>query len=284
MQTFESSGRTDQDDPPAQTTERIETGEPQPEPAHAFSANGHTPLAVDATPFVACWEDYARTVSVADERRRRQGSLRVAREVIETGILALVIFLAVRGVVQNFRVEGLSMDPTYHTGQYVLVNKALYTRLNLKQLGGWLPFVDSDDDARYLFHQPKRGEVIVFEPPIGNRGERDFIKRVIGEPGDHIVVKDGRVQVNGRQLEEKYLGPGIQTTCAGQWCDIRLGPDEYFMMGDNRVNSSDSRLWGPAKGDAVIGKAWLIYLPFSDFGPAPNAAPALVSPDTGRAP
>jgi signal peptidase I len=116
--------------------------------------------------------------------------------------------------------------------------------------------------------------VVVFHPPLPNSFERDFIKRVIGVPGDHVQVRDGRVFVNGRELQEQYLR-STQTFCGGQWCDITLGPDEYYVMGDNRTNSSDSRLWGPVPGQNIIGKTLLIYLPFDDFGPAPNQKPGV---------
>ncbi len=201
---------------------------------------------------------------------------------VETAILALAIFLAVRAVVQNFRVEGSSMDPTYATGQYVLVNKLLYQRVNLAPLARALPFLHLDGEERYLFRGPRRGEVIVFHPPLPSTpssGERDFIKRVIGLPGEHVLIRDGRVYIDGQELVEPYLR-NVQTHCGSQWCDVVLGPDQYFVMGDNRGNSSDSRLWGPVSGDKIIGKAWFVYLPFADFGPAPNQQPVLAGTST----
>jgi signal peptidase I len=252
-------------------------------PAPDVSANGHAPTDSGSLVYVQAWDAHAQGAHAGETRRQRQHNLRVVREIVETGILALVIFLGVRSIVQNFRVEGMSMDPTYETGQYVLVNKALYARLDLGALSKWVPFWDSDNGARYVFHPPHRGDVVVFEPPIPNRGDRDFIKRIIGEPGDHVVVKDGRVSVNGRQLHEQYI-PNVQTFCGGQYCDVTLGPDEYYVMGDNRANSSDSRLWGPVRGDRIVGKSWLIYLPFGDFGAAPNGAPEMGPPATGRRP
>ena len=246
-------------------------------PSAEVHANGHD-AAEDpgSRAYVVAWDAHARQLGAQGERRQREQQLRVAREVIETAIFALLMFLAVRMVVQNFRVEGMSMDPTYHTGQYVLVNKALYTRLNLKAIADVLPFWSVEDDGRYLFRAPQRGDVVVFEPPIVNRGDRDFIKRVIGEPGDRVAVRDGHVFVNDQQLVEPYI-PQAQTTCFGQYCDVTLGEDEYFVLGDNRANSSDSRYWGPVKGSRIIGRAWLIYLPFSDFGPAPNGAPIMAA-------
>jgi signal peptidase I len=226
--------------------------------------------------FIDAWDAADREAAPVLAARKRRSSMLLAREMVETLILALFIFIGVRGVVQNFRVEGSSMDPTYASGQYVLVNKALYSRVNLHALGKLLPFIDSDDPAHHLFRGPKRGEVVVFHPPLPNSFERDFIKRVIGLPGDHVQVKDGKVMVNGQELVEPYLR-NVQTFCGGQWCDVVLGPNEYFVMGDNRTNSSDSRLWGPVPSENIIGKTWLIYLPFGDFGPAPNQKPSAVA-------
>jgi signal peptidase I len=234
-------------------------------------------------PWVEAWDAYALRTGAAASQRRRASTLRTAREIVETGILALVIFLGVRMVVQNFRVEGLSMDPTYRTGQYLLVNKAVFARFDPKELAGLLPFVNGEGEARYLLHGPERGDVIVFVPPLPNRGDRDFIKRVIGVPGDRVSVRDGRVFVNGQLALENYI-PGVQTFCGGQWCDVNLGPDQYYVMGDNRGNSSDSRLWGPVPADHIVGKAWLIYLPFSDFGPAPYGPPAFAAGDGAATP
>jgi signal peptidase I len=231
--------------------------------------------------FVDAWDAADRAAGARQARERRPKML-VVRELVETLVLALVIFIAARSVVQNFRVEGSSMDPTYATGQYVLVNKALYTRVNLKELSRFIPFIHSQDEAHYLFRGPRRGEVIVFHPPLPNAYDNDFIKRVIGLPGDHVQVKDGHVYVNGEELRETYLH-NVQTFCGGQFCDMHLGPDQYYVMGDNRTNSSDSRLWGPVPGGNIIGKTWWIYLPIGDFGPAPNQTPALIDvPPAGR--
>jgi len=235
--------------------------------------------------FVDAWDAWARESGPPPVVRRHRSALLLAREAVETAILAVAIFLAVRAVVQNFRVEGSSMDPTYATGQYVLVNKILYQRVNLAPLVRLLPFLHVDSTERYLFRGPRRGEVIVFHPPLPSLpsgGERDFIKRVIGLPGEHVVIRDGRVYIDGQELVEPYLR-NVQTHCGSQWCDVVLGPDQYFVMGDNRSNSSDSRLWGPVSGDKIIGKAWFVYLPFDDFGPAPNQQPVLAGEATPNA-
>jgi signal peptidase I len=275
MQSADPPPPAPSDDPVALTT--------APLPAVEVGSNGHRGDDPGSTAYVVAWDAHVRALAGAQARRRRTQNLRLAREVIETGIFALLMFLSVRMVVQNFRVEGLSMDPTYHTGQYVLVNKAIYSRLDLSAIADLVPFWSWDDDGRYLFHGPRRGEVVVFEPPPPNRGDRDFIKRVIGTPGDRIEVRDELVFVNGQQLDEPYLGP-VRTACFGQWCDVTLGPDQYFVMGDNRTNSSDSRAWGPVSGDHIIGKALWVYLPVSDFGPAPSGSPGLETAGATSAP
>jgi signal peptidase I len=264
------------DPSPLRPTDQLTGAATTDSPAVALSPNGHAADDEGSTAYVAAWDAHARRIEGEGERRRRGHNLRLAREIVETGIFALLMFLAVRAVVQNFRVEGLSMDPTYQSGQYVLVNKALYSRLDPGAISDLVPFWQTDDGPRYLFHAPRRGEVVVFEPPVPNGEGRDFIKRVIGVPGDHVEIRNEQVFVNGRLLEESYI-EGVRTACFGQWCDLTLGEDQYFVMGDNRPNSSDSRYWGPVTGDKIIGKAWLIYLPFSDFGPAPNGTPSLAA-------
>jgi signal peptidase I len=270
--------------PPAPSPTEPDAAAPVPAEAEPAPAETGAPADRGEQLFIDAWDEAERTERPHPTERRQRSGLLLARELVETAILALVIFMGVRGLVQNFRVEGASMDPTYATGQYVLVNKALYARVNLKALGRVVPFIDSDETAHYVFRGPRRGEVIVFHPPAPNSYDRDFIKRVIGLPGEHVQVKDGRVYINGQELSEPYVRVA-QTFCGGQQCDVQLGPDEYYVMGDNRANSSDSRLWGPVPGRNIIGKAWLIYLPIGDFGPAPNQSPRIVSasaaPPTG---
>ncbi len=187
------------------------------------------------------------------------------REAVQALLLAVVIVAVTNAVVQGREVEGRSMEPSLHAGQRLLINRAVYLRVAPARLLGWLPFLHVHEGARYLFHRPRRGEVIVFAPPVG--GGDDLIKRVIGVPGDHVRIAGGQVYINGRRLHEPYLR-GADTACLGPWCDLILGADEYYVMGDNRAGSSDSRLWGPVLAGKIIGKAWLIYRPLADFGPA----------------
>ena len=207
------------------------------------------------------------------ERNRVLGGI---RELVETIILALIFFFALRAVVQNFRVEGSSMFPSFADGQYVLVNKAVYTHINPRALPNWVPLGGSAGPVRYLFHPPERGDVIVFHPPPPNDPHRDFIKRVMGVPGDTIDIRQGHVYVNSAELSESYIRqPTLPINV--RFAHAVLGPGEYFVLGDNRGNSSDSRAWGPVTADEIVGRTWLVYWPFSALKVAPNhfeAAPA----------
>jgi signal peptidase I len=200
------------------------------------------------------------------------------RELAETIVLALIFFFALRAVVQNFRVEGSSMFPSFADGQYVLVNKAVYTHFNPQTLPAWLPFAGNHSGPdRYLFQPPQRGDVIVFHPPPPNDPSRDFIKRVIGVPGDTVDVHQGHVYVNDAELDEPYIRQPTLPINA-RFSHVVLGPDQYFVLGDNRGNSSDSRAWGPVSADEIVGRTWLVYWPFSALKVAPNHQEAVPAP------
>jgi signal peptidase I len=178
-------------------------------------------------------------------------------EVVETLVLTLVIFLGIQTfVAQPYKVQQSSMETTLLPDQYVLVDK-LTPR--------WSPYV--------------RGDIVVFDPPAtfsaGNGVP--FIKRIIGLPGDQVELRDGKVFVNGIELNEPYIfqDNGVPQTTdptvggASEW----LVPDgDLLVMGDHRRDSSDSRVFGPIEISKVIGRAWLRYWPFDTFGilPAPQ--------------
>ncbi len=203
---------------------------------------------------------------------------RLVRELAETIVLALAIFLLVRAVVQNFQVEGRSMEPTFQTDWYLLVNKSLYWEINLETVGKFVPFVDGGGDpTRYIFRAPKRGDVIVFRQPNQPIGaaERDFIKRVIALPGEVVEVHNGTVYIDGMPLHEPYIADKPAYDCGPQ----KIPPEHYWVLGDNRNNSSDSHSWGPVPKGNIIGQAWLIYWPFHQFGLVDNEH---VKPDTSQ--
>ncbi len=205
-----------------------------------------------------------RPVEEAPPRPRRRWR-RTARELVETLILALLIFLVVRSAVQNFRVEGSSMLPSLADGQYLIINKAIYTHINLRPLERVLPFLDFGDDPEwYIFRKPRRGDVVVFRFP--NDPNRDFIKRIIGEPGDTVEVRGSVVYINGQPLDESYLeNPPTYT-----YGPATVPPKQYFVLGDNRNNSYDSHVWGFVPRENIIGQAWLSYWPTDSFGLVPN--------------
>ena len=174
----------------------------------------------------------------------------VIRELFETVILALLIFLGFHLSVGNYRVEGSSMVPNLQEGEYVIVNKLVYARPPIDLL----PFVD-EPAYPYFFHGPRRGEVIIFEFPRDL--ERDFVKRVIGLPGDTVEIKRGQVIVNDIPLSEPY----ITHQSNGSYPKTTVPKGSYFVLGDNRRASNDSRDWGPVSEDMVIGRAWASFWP-----------------------
>jgi len=216
----------------------------------------------------------AAPAAVAAPVRRRslaRTAGRLLREVAETVVLALLIFLLVRSVVQNFQVEGRSMEPTLETGWYLLVNKVIYAEINLKTVNKFLPFIDpGDDPTRYVFRPPRRGDVIVFEAPgqVPGEAERDFIKRIIGLPGETVEVHDCTTFVNGKPLDEPY----IAEKPLYEYGPETVPPGHFFVLGDNRNNSSDSHSWGMLPKENIIGQAWLSYWPFSTFGLVDNTS------------
>ena len=161
------------------------------------------------------------------------------RELIETIVLSLVIFLLIRQVVQNYRIESHSMQPNFYEGEFILVNKLAY------RLGA-----------------PERGDVLVFHNP--NNPEEDYIKRIIGLPGDTIEIYDGTVWINGQPLVEEY--PLNEIPRAQSYGPLVIEPDNLFVMGDNRPQSQDSRVFGQLSEDLVVGKAWVRVWPFNKFG------------------
>lgn len=162
------------------------------------------------------------------------------REIGETVVLIAIIYALVNLACARFVVEGPSMQPNFYTGQFLVVSR-----------------------VNYLLSDPQRGDVVVFHYP--NNPQEDYIKRVIGLPGDTVEIRDTQVHVNGIPLTEPYINEPCQPgSCRDNvW---ELGADEYFMMGDNRNHSSDSRSFGPVKRHYIVGEALIRYWPPQDWG------------------
>lgn len=195
------------------------------------------------------------------------------REIAETLLLALIIFIAVRAVVLNFRVDGKSMEPSLADNEMLLVNRNAYFAWDEDQWFGWMPGVDTGDNAdpSYPFGKPERGDIIVLNPPPSASADKPYIKRVIGEPGDTVELRNDQVFINGEQIQEPYIDDGEWGCRPSQVCGPLTVPDDsVFVLGDNRGNSEDSRYFGVVPIKNIIGKAWITYWPVKQIELVPH--------------
>ena len=198
----------------------------------------------------------------------RSSALRATKEILETLLLALVIFVGVRLLVLNFRVDGLSMFPNLVNREMLLVNRNAYAHFDVNAVLDVLPGEDHADSRNvYPFDPPERGDIIVFNPPA--ESDKPYIKRIIGLPGDVVSIHDGNVFINDQVLDEPYIDTGI-TDCLGGCETVTVPSGSIFVLGDNRNNSSDSRVFGPVKISSIVGKAWFTYWPADDIGLVPH--------------
>jgi signal peptidase I len=192
------------------------------------------------------------------------------REIIETALLALLIFVLVRTFVLNFKVDGRSMLPTFENGEMLLVNRNAYRAIDAWDFIDWVPGVDERNTTPILdLGEPERGDIIVFTPPAPGE-DKPYIKRVIGVPGDTIEIgADARVHVNGTPIEEDYIrSDGTVCPTGAEYCGPLTVPEgSVYVMGDNRNNSEDSRYFGVVPEENIIGKAWVVYWPSDVWGP-----------------
>jgi signal peptidase I, bacterial type len=166
-------------------------------------------------------------------------------DIVEVIVFAIAIFLFIYLLVfQPHKIKGDSMQPNFPNGEYLLTDK-----------------------VTYRLREPKRGDVVVFEAP-GANGE-EFIKRIIGLPGEQVNLKDGYVYINGKRLNEAYLKSTLKTTEGNFLSEgevVIVPADNYIVFGDNRVASSDSRAWGFVAKKKITGRAWFIYWPAKNMG------------------
>jgi len=165
------------------------------------------------------------------EPQQSENWKRFALDILETIILAVVLYFGINAISARVRVDGLSMNPTLQHGEYVLVSRLAYKT-----------------------GHPERGDIIVFSLPLDQ--SQDLIKRVIGLPGETVSIHDGKVLINGRPLQEPYIAQSPLYN--GEWT---VGDNQLFVLGDNRNDSKDSHQWGLLPIENVIGKALLIYWP-----------------------
>ncbi|MCJ7703630.1 MAG: signal peptidase I, partial [Anaerolineales bacterium] len=157
-------------------------------------------------------------------------------DVLETLVLSVLLFLAINAISARIRVDGSSMEPSLHSGEFVIVNR-----------------------LAYRFGAPEHGDVVVFHFP-GDL-EQEYIKRIIGLPGDQVSVRNGQVYINQQAIYEPYIAASPRYE--GNWS---VPEGHVFVLGDNRNNSSDSHSFGPVPQGNMIGEAFFIYWPPPDWG------------------
>jgi signal peptidase I len=236
-----------------------------PRAAPAPRNGSHGGLA-DLDPWIRAGRTAPREASQSSVASLWPWGLQGLAETLEVVALALLMFVLVRGVAQNFVVDGGSMEPNFRNGEMLIVNKLAYSAFDL----GWLPIIGSDEWRP--FGEPGVGDVIVFRFP--HSPDRDFIKRIVALPGETVEVRDQQVIVDGVVLEEPYL------------LDLpayRFGPEtvpagNVFVLGDARNNSYDSHSWGMLDQDLIIGRAELRYWPVARAGTVGHEEPVPLSP------
>src|SRR2546425_7259646 len=178
------------------------------------------------------------------------------REVAEVVVLAVILYVGISFAVQAVHVEGLSMYATLEDNDYLVATK-----------------ID------YRLHAPQRGDIVILRPPTNNT--TDFIKRIVALPGERLLIRDGFVYINGRRLDEPYLPEAWTLQTNPQPWSLGDGAvipaNQYFVMGDNRNKSQDSRFFGPITRDRIDGKAWFRIWPLGELGNIYKKVPALES-------
>ena len=182
-------------------------------------------------------------------------------DLLETIAFTLLFFLVIQGSIRNYRVELSSMESTLYPKDRLIVNKLVYFRLDAARLDNILmpDNLFSSEENFFFFHEPERGEIIVFKSP--EQPDRDFVKRVVALPGETVALNDGTVFIDGIELEESYT----VNKDTSNMRPILVPSNSYFVLGDNRNYSSDSRYWGAIHIKNIIGKVSLRYWPSGDI-------------------
>jgi signal peptidase I len=250
--------RIDADSPPASPTAR------QASAPRASYQDFHLSPATAIAERLAGWH--------AQLSRRRSVAIGgdLAQAVVVTGLL----ILGIRSVVQNFRVEGISMAPTFGGGQALIVNRAAYLHLDHTPLAALAP-ATGQGSTSYVFGGPQRGDVAVFQAPP--EPGVDYIKRIIGLPGETILIQHGQVFINGQRLDEPYVRIPATYNFPSDGTAMVVPDGNFFVLGDNRPESFDSHLGWVVPVDNLIGRAWLRYWPPDELGVVQPGQPARAS-------
>lgn len=183
---------------------------------------------------------------------RSSAASSLLRELAEVVVLAAILYIGISFAIQAVHVEGLSMFATLDNNDYLIANK-----------------------LDYRLHAPQRGDIIILRPPSDN--SKDFIKRIIALPGEKILIREGVVYINGHKLDEPYLPE--QWVALNSWGSVPNGtvvpPNQYFVMGDNRNRSQDSRIFGFITRDRIDGRAWFRIWPLNNLGSIYGQLPRL---------
>ena len=191
--------------------------------------------------------DEFHTKEIEEQPSRGSSLVSAAVDILETLLLSIVLFLIINAVSARIKIDGSSMEPTLHHGEFVIVSK-----------------------LNYRFGEPQRGDIVVFDFP--RNITQEYIKRVIGLPGDHIRIENQTVYVNGRVVEEPYIN--APPNYEGEW---QVPGDALFVLGDNRNNSSDSHNWGVVPMSNLIGEAMFVYWPPDSWGLIKTSNPVSAS-------
>jgi signal peptidase I len=178
-------------------------------------------------------------VADASARKKKRSALGIVIEVLVIIVAAFVIAMLVQAfLVKPFTIHQVSMLPTLEEGDRILINR-----------------------LTYHFREPRAGDIIVFQSPLNSH--EDLVKRIVAVAGDRVSIEQGVLYVNGEPVEEPYL---LERPFAGAFPETEVPPGHVFVLGDNRNNSGDSRLFGPVDEKAIIGTAFLIYWPIGHWG------------------
>lgn len=194
-------------------------------------------------------KDWSNSLNKIDEPNTDKFSfLEFIWDLVKTAVIVLIIAFGIKYfLIQPFIVDGNSMLPNFENNEYLLVEK-----------------------ITYRFHEPARGDVIVFHPP--GQASDNYIKRIIGLPNETVEIKDNTVTIfnsdhpSGIVIDEPFIPSDFETLADQPDMKYKIGLNEYFVLGDNREHSSDSREWGVLPKDNIIGRSWLNIYPFKNFG------------------